>query len=86
MNELGIAFEMMGVGMITVFVILSLVVLLGNLIIRFVNKYIPEEITQKVQPPTVPVGVINPKKMAAIVSAVKMLTGGKGHVIKIEKL
>ncbi|MGD9931939.1 MAG: OadG family protein [Mangrovibacterium sp.] len=86
MNELGIAFEMMGVGMITVFVILSLVVLLGNLIIRFVNKYIPEVVTQKVQPATVKSGGINPQKMAAIVSAVKTVTGGKGHVSKIEKL
>lgn len=86
MSDLGFALQLMGIGMITVFIILSLVVLLGNLIIRFVNKYLPEEISHKVQQVAEQTGNFNRKKVAAIVSAVKIVTEGKGHVTKIEKM
>ena len=86
MNEFSIALELLGVGMITVFIILALVVLIGNLIIRFVNKYIPEE-AAKVTPAVVgQKNGLNPKTMAAIVSAVNIVTSGKGKVSKIEKI
>ena len=49
MSDFGFALQLMGIGMITVFIILSLVVLIGNLIIRFVNKYLPEEVSKKVE-------------------------------------
>ena len=39
------------VGMTTVFVVLSLVVVTGNSIIWFANKYLPEEIKKKAAPP-----------------------------------
>lgn len=86
MSDFGLALELMGVGMITVFIILALVVVIGNLIIRFVNKYIPEEVAK-----VIPVAVnqkngLNPKTMAAIVSAVNSITSGKGKVSKIEKI
>lgn len=77
---------MMGVGMITVFIILSLVVVIGNLIIRFVNKYLPEVVAAKIQAVPANSGKTNLRKVAAIVSAVKTVTGGKGHVTNIEKL
>ncbi len=86
MNDMGIALELLGVGMITVFTILALVVILGNLIIRFVNRFIPEiekksaSIVRAVTPE------ISQKKMAVIVSAVNMLTNGTGRVNKIQKL
>ena len=86
MSDLGLALQLMGIGMITVFIILSLVVLIGNLIIRFVNKYLPEEVSKKVQRAANQAGEFNRKKVAAIVSAVKIATEGKGHVTKIEKL
>ncbi len=86
MSDLGFALQLMGIGMITVFIILSLVVLLGNLIIRFVNKYLPEEVSRKVEQVAIQTSDFNRKKVAAIVSAVKTVTGGKGHVTKIEKL
>lgn len=86
MNEFSLALELLGVGMITVFIILALVVLIGNLIIRFVNKYIPEEVA-KVTPAVVSQkNGLNPKTMAAIVSAVNIVTSGKGKVSKIEKI
>ena len=86
MNDLGLALELMGVGMITVFVILSLVVIIGNLIIRFVNRFMPEEIASVVTGTINRAGDINSKKMAAIVSAVNLVTRGKGKVTKIEKI
>ncbi|MGE4585829.1 MAG: OadG family protein [Mangrovibacterium sp.] len=82
---MGIALEMLGVGMITVFVILSLVVLIGNLIIRFVNQYLPEgpgkPVSSKGGSITQGTG-----KIAAIISAISLFTGGRGKVSRIEKL
>jgi oxaloacetate decarboxylase gamma subunit len=86
MSDMGIALELLGVGMITVFVILALVVILGNLIIRFVNKFVPglERVSVSVSETTK--SEINLKKMAVIVSAVNQITKGSGRVSKIEKL
>lgn len=86
MSEMGIALELLGVGMVTVFIILALVVIIGNLIIRFVNRFLPE--VQKVSAiaSEVTLPEISQKKMAVIVSAVNKLTNGTGRVDKIEKL
>jgi oxaloacetate decarboxylase gamma subunit len=87
MSEMEIALELLGVGMVTVFIILSLVVILGSLIIKVVNKFMPE--VEKVVLPTsgnFSTSEINPKKMAAIVSAVNVVTKGSGRVKKIERL
>lgn len=86
MSDFSLALELLGVGMITVFVILSLVVIIGNVIIRFVNRYIPEEVGKTVSVATNTANGVNSKKMAAIVSAVNILTYGKGKVSKIEKI
>lgn len=86
MNDMGIAFELLIVGMVTVFVMLSLVVILGNLIIRFVNHFMPEVKKAAAQLTEAAVSEINPKKMAVIVSAVNTVTKGSGRVTKIEKL
>jgi oxaloacetate decarboxylase gamma subunit len=48
--ELGILLLM--VGMTTVFVILLIVIYLGKGLIILVNKYAPEEVVAKKQPPT----------------------------------
>lgn len=86
MNDMGIALELLFVGMVTVFVILALVVILGNLIIRFVNRFIPEIRKVSAQLTEAVISEINPKKTAAIVSAVNTVTKGSGRVTKIEKL
>lgn len=85
MNDMGIALELLGVGMVTVFLILSLVVILGNLIIRFVNRFIPEVQKAAVGMSVSALTEIDPKKQAAIASAVNLVTKGSGRVIKIEK-
>ena len=83
----------MVVGMTTVFAILLIVINLGKGLIVLVNKYAPEEIIVKKQVtpqrqavPASPVGGITNQTTAAIVSAVSVVTGGQGKVVKIEKL
>jgi oxaloacetate decarboxylase gamma subunit len=78
------ALELLGIGMVTVFAILFLVVFIGNMIIRFVNRFIGEEdVVSPIKRETL--GAIDPQKMAAIVSAVQLVTRGKGRVVKVEK-
>ncbi|MBW8332477.1 MAG: OadG family protein [Prolixibacteraceae bacterium] len=85
MSEMGVAFELLGVGMVTVFVILALVVIIGNLIIRFVNKFIGEEVKTQSKGSSNLTVEINSKKLAAIVSVVNLVTKGTGRVSKVEK-
>ncbi|MDD2304049.1 MAG: OadG family protein [Prolixibacteraceae bacterium] len=86
MNDMGVALELLGIGMVTVFTILALVVILGNLIIRFVNRFIPEIEKVSARAGQTVSYEISQKKMAVIVSAVNKLTKGTGRVNKIEKL
>ncbi|MFA5534094.1 MAG: OadG family protein [Mariniphaga sp.] len=82
-NVLSNALVILLVGMLTVFLILWLVVLIGNAIIMVVNRYWPA--------PQVPVkaggktGAISSGTMAAVVAAVEAVTGGRGKVTSIEK-
>lgn len=83
MQPLNEALSIMAVGMITVFFILFLIILIGNLIIRLSNRYLPEEAT-----------VVKTKKTAgssestlkAIEAAIDVITKGKGKVTNIKKL
>ncbi|MEL6650191.1 MAG: OadG family transporter subunit [Bacteroidota bacterium] len=79
MNE---ALTLLGSGMLTIFVILSLVVLMGNLLIRLVNRWTPESLqTEKAGGPA---SGIEAETIAAIVAAVERTTQGKGRVVAIE--
>lgn len=84
--ELQTALSLLLVGMVTVFIILTLVVVCGNLLIRFVNKYFPEEIKAEVVRTAQAVHSMSGKKMTAIISAVDIATKGKGKVTKIERI
>ena len=85
MSEMGMALELLGVGLTTVFIILSFVVVLGTLIIKFVNKYFSEEIKHIPKASVNAAVAIGSKKLAAIVSAVNSLTKGTGRVTNVEK-
>lgn len=85
MNDMGIAFELLGVGMITVFTILALVVIIGNLIIMFVNKYIGEEVKMSPKSAINQTVEISSKKLAVITSAVNIVTKGTGRITRVEK-
>lgn len=85
MNEgLSMALMLMAVGMITVFTILALIVIFGNILISLVNRYIPETKVSAVIRSATPTG-IDPRKMVAIVSAVDVVTEGKAKVTSITK-
>lgn len=86
MTEMEIALELLGVGMVTVFIILSLVVLLGNSIIWFVNRFVPEieKAASVISEPLEPKQ--DPRKLAVIVSAVNKITNGSARITKIERL
>jgi oxaloacetate decarboxylase (Na+ extruding) subunit gamma len=84
-GTLGNAIAIMVVGMVTVFMILWFVGIIGNTIIRLTNKYAltPEPVIKQ----TNTVHSENPKnKVAAIVAAVELITGGTGHIIEIKKV
>jgi oxaloacetate decarboxylase gamma subunit len=73
------------IGMSTVFSVLLLVILLGNLLIRVLNKYIPEE-ESKISNTENKSTSIDPSVVQAIQVAVAKMTNGKGKVEKIEKI
>lgn len=85
MEKLLDALQLMIIGMSTVFSVLLLVILLGNLLIRVINKYIPEE-ESKISNTENKSTLIDPSVVQAIQVAVAKMTNGKGKVEKIEKI
>ncbi len=85
MEKLLEALQLMIIGMSTVFSVLLLVILLGNLLIRVINKYIPEE-ESKISNTENKSTSIEPSVVQAIQVAVAKMTNGKGKVEKIEKI
>jgi oxaloacetate decarboxylase gamma subunit len=83
MENIETGLMLMVVGMTTVFLILLIVIYLGQALIAVVNRIAPEEAPKKAPAvaPTADAGA-----MDAIKAAVDILTAGKGQVIKIEKL
>ncbi|MEQ8581078.1 MAG: hypothetical protein RIC30_08725 [Marinoscillum sp.] len=75
-STLSTAFSLLGIGMITVFVVLLLVVITGNLLIRVVNRLAPVPADDQLEK----------TRLAAITAAVSIFTEGKGHVTRVEKL
>lgn len=86
MENLNTALGLLVVGMVTVFIILWLVVVIGNLVIRLTNRFIP--VTSPVDKSGNGDSAgrrANSKKLAAIVAAVDVVTRGQGNVESIEK-
>lgn len=73
------------IGMITIFSILALVVISGNVLIRFVNHAFPAT-PVKTFPLPVKESKVSPATVAAIVATVEWVTAGKGHITSIQKL
>ena len=76
-EEFATAITLLAIGMITVFVVLWLVVLTGNILIRLVNRFATEQVTS--------LSGLDSKKIAAITAAVDVLTEGRGKITKIDK-
>lgn len=87
MENIGLALQLMVVGMATVFIILLIVIQLGKWLISLVNKFAPAEapVTHRTakQPQH---SDIAPQTVAIIRSAVEQITNGKGQVKHIERL
>lgn len=83
MENLSEALGLLFIGMIMVIIVLSLVVGLGNLVINLTNRFMPDK---KMEEGSNPSGNrAHPKKLAAIVAAVDVITHGKGKVDSVQK-
>ena len=93
-SSISTAFLVLVVGMLTVFIVLLLVVLSGKMLIKLVNKLSYDKLdalsTGKVV--SMPNGLpaqessFNKQKLAVLISAVEIVTQGKGRISKIEKV
>lgn len=83
---MGQAVELLLSGMITIFVVLSLVVGTGQLLINLVNRWAPEELSRSsTSSPDSRADTPSPAQLAAIVAAVEVVTQGKGRITTIQK-
>lgn len=83
MENMGLGLELMGIGMVTVFVILLIVIFGSRLLISIINRIAPEESKpQKAAPAADDTAAVRP----VLDAAVAQLTGGKGHIVKITKI
>jgi oxaloacetate decarboxylase gamma subunit len=85
MNNLGVGFELMIVGMSTVFLILLIVIWGGKLLIKTVNKIAPEE-TVSPKNSGASVAAIDNNTMAILQQVVSQITGGKGQVSSAKRI
>ena len=85
MENLGIGFELMIVGMSTVFLILLIVIWGGKLLINVVNKIAPEEVVSAKKNAT-PAATVDGSTMAILQQVVSQITGGKGHVSSAKRI
>ena len=79
------AFQLMGIGMATVFMVLLIIIFLGGLLIKTVNKFFPEEV-KPVAKAAAAVQAVDQNIQEAINKAIMTLSGGKQSAQKIEKL
>lgn len=77
-NKFDLALEIFGVGMVTIFVILGLVVISGQLLIRLVNRFTSTKAEAAPAAPAIP-----DSHVAAISAAVEVITKGQGKVASI---
>ena len=81
------ALQLMAIGMVTVFCILLIVIFLGTVLIKLVNKFAPEEVVaKKTAPAANAVQQVDATVKAVIDATIAQITGGKGHATKITKL
>jgi len=83
-ESINTALTLLGVGMITVFIVLLCVVIAGNLLISFVNKFQPISVEKPKSKKAS--NEINTSTVAAINAAVEIFTKGKGTITSISKI
>lgn len=70
----------MGIGMVTVFIILMIVIYGSSALIKIINRIAPEEAPKARKSPE------QAAPMAVLEAAVAQLTAGKGHIVKVTKV
>ena len=75
----------MVVGMSTVFLILLIVIWGGKLLIKAVNKIVPEEAVVPKKGST-PQAQVDSTTMTVLQQVVSQITGGKGHVASAKRV
>ena len=83
MENLNEALSLLAVGMIMVFFILFLVVVVGNGVIMFTNRFAP--VSEKTGAGGAGARSSDPRKLAVIAAVVDVVTHGKGRVSSIKK-
>lgn len=83
MENVDEALGLLVVGLVTVFAILFLVIVIGNLVISLTNRFIPDDKKTGGSHPSA--RLANTKKLAAIMAVVDVITHGKGKVDSIQK-
>ena len=78
------ALTLMGIGMLTVFVVLLIIIGLGTLLIKAVNKFFPEEV--KASKAVQAAAAVDQNIQEAINKAILAISGGKKQAQKIEKI
>ncbi len=84
-SNLSEALILLAIGMITVFLILALVVVSGNILIKIVNKYAPEPSKKLTRASRSATGTA-PEVVAAITAVVETVTAGQGRIESIKKV
>ncbi|MCQ2224099.1 MAG: OadG family protein [Paludibacteraceae bacterium] len=79
--------QLMGIGLATVFCVLLFIIFFGNVLIKLVNKFFPEEVKPTTLSST-PANnaVVDAGVAQAINAAIMKLTNGKSKANKIERL
>lgn len=86
-ENLSQALQLMGIGMTTVFCVLLLIIFFGNMLIKIVNRFIPEdEKPQTIRQAETTSATVDANVALAIDQAIMKLTGGKFKSEKIEKI
>ncbi|HPY81788.1 MAG: OadG family protein [Bacteroidales bacterium] len=80
------ALTLLAIGMVSVMFVLFLIVFVGNGMIRVMNKIVPEVEIVKARSQQTNIPEIASNKIAAITSAINILTQGKGKVTNIQKI
>ena len=75
----------MAIGILTVFAVLLIIIALGTLLIKTVNKFFPEEV-KPVAKAAAAVQAVDQNIQEAINKAIMAISGGKKQAQKIEKI
>lgn len=82
-ENFGQSLQLMGIGLATVFCVLLFIIFFGNVLIKLVNKFFPEE--EKSAPSAAAsASAVDANVAHAINAAIMKLTGGKSKAEKIE--